>query len=93
MGQIFEIYKTTITEAHKNFIKNHFMHKHEKWPIYKEMFFRDHPTSTDVDFYSWMTHHMCENWEEDIIWMDDEKFKYHWPSQYSFIREIHFEEA
>ena len=35
---------------------------------------------------------MGDNWEGNIIWMDDERFKYHWPSHYSFIMEIHSEE-
>ena len=50
MKPIFEIYKTIITETHKNFIKNHFSHEHEKWPIYKEWFFRENPQAGDVNF-------------------------------------------
>ena len=76
---IFEIYETVITEQEKHHMNNHFRHRHNKWPIYKKWFFRDNPDAPKEDYYSWMTHHMCDNWEGDIIWMDDEQFKYHWP--------------
>ena len=92
METMFKIYHTIITDAHKNFIKNHFSHLHEKWPTYKKWFFRDNPQATNVDFSSWMPHHMCEDWEVDIQWMSPEEFKYHWPSHYSFIMDIHSEE-
>ena len=65
---IFEIYETVITESHINFMNNHFRHQHTKWPIYKKWFFRDNPDAPKEDYYSWMAHHMCENWEEEIIW-------------------------
>jgi len=35
---------------------------------------------------------MCENWEEDIIWMTHEEFKYQWPSIYDFIMDYYSEE-
>ena len=35
---------------------------------------------------------MCGDWEEDIIWMDDEQFKYQWPVIYSFIMDYYSEE-
>ena len=89
---IFEIYETVITEAHINFMNNHFRHEHTKWPTYKKWFFRNNPDAPEEDYYSWMIHHMCKNWEDDIFWMDDEQFKYHWPSHYGFIMEIHSEE-
>ena len=89
---IFEIYETVITEAHKNFMKNQFRHNQYRRPTYKKWFFEDNPDATEEDYYSWISHHMGDNWEGDIIWMDDERFKYHWPSHYSFIMEIHSEE-
>ena len=92
MNTIFEIYETVITESHINFMNNHFRHQHTKWPIYKKWFFRDNPDAPKEDYYSWMIHHMCNNWEDDILWMDDEQFKYHWPSHYIFIMDIYSEE-
>ena len=89
---IFEIYETVITEAHINFMNNHFRHEHTKWPTYKKWFFRNNPDAPEEDYYSWMIHHMCKNWEDDIFWMDDEQFKYHWPSHYVFIMDIYSEE-
>jgi len=89
---IFEIYETVITEAHINFMNNHFRHEHTKWPTYKKWFFRNNPDAPEEDYYSWMIHHMCKNWEDDIFWMDDEQFKYHWPSHYIFIMDIYSEE-
>ena len=89
---IFEIYEATITEAYRHYMNNNFRHRHNMWPIYKKWFFRDNPDAPNEDYYSWMAHHMCENWEEDIIWMDDEQFRYHWPIHYGFIMRIHSEE-
>jgi len=89
---IFEIYETVITEAHINFMNNHFRHEHTKWPTYKKWFFRNNPDAPEEDYYSWMIHHMCKNWEDDIFWMDDEQFKYHWPSHYVFIMDIYSED-
>jgi len=37
-------------------------------------------------------HHMSGNWEEDIIWMTDEQFKYQWPVICSFIMDYYSEE-
>lgn len=92
METVFEIYRTVITEAHINFMNNHFRHEHTKWPTYKKWFFRNNPDAPEEDYYSWMIHHMCKNWEDDIFWMDDEQFKYHWPSHYVFIMDIYSEE-
>jgi hypothetical protein len=89
---IFEIYETVITEQWKHYMNNNFRHRHNMWPIYKKWFFRDNPDAPNEDYYSWEAHHMCENWERDIIWMDDERFKYHWPSHYGLIMRIHSEE-
>ena len=93
MSTIFDIYRTVITEAHRNFVKNHFTYNPDRSiRVYRERFFKNNPNATEKDFSSWMTHHMCNNWEDDILWMDDNQFKYHWPSHYSFIMEIHSEE-
>ena len=88
---IFEIYEATITEAHRHYMNNHFSY-HQKRSRYKKHFFKWNPDATEEDYYSWISHHMGDNWEGDIIWMDDERFKYHWPSHYSFIMDIHSEE-
>ena len=92
METVFEIYRIVITEAHINFMNNHFRHEHTKWPTYKKWFFRNNPDAPEEDYYSWMIHHMCKNWEDDIFWMDDEQFKYHWPSHYVFIMDIYSED-
>ena len=93
METVFEIYRTVITEAHRNFIKNHFTYNPAtSMRTYRERFFKNNPSATEGDFSSWVMHHISGNWEEDIIWMTDEQFKYHWPSHYSFIMEIHSEE-
>ena len=89
---IFEIYEATITEAHRHYMNNHFSYHHLKWPGYKKRFFERNPDAPKEDYYSWMAHYQCENWEEDIIWMDDEQFKYHWPIHYGYITRIHSEE-
>ena len=89
---IFEIYETVITEQEKHYMNNHFRHLHERWPTYKKWFFEMNPNAPEEDYYSWMTHHLCKNWEEDIIWMDDEQFRYHWPIHYGYITRIHSEE-
>ena len=90
---IFEIYRTVITEAHKNYIMNHFTYNPAtSMRTYRERFFKNNPSATEGDFSSWVMHHMSGNWEDDIIWMDDERFKYHWPSHYGFIMRIHSEE-
>ena len=89
---IFEIYETVITEQEKHYMNNHFRHLHERWPTYKKWFFEMNPNAPEEDYYSWMTHHLCENWEEDIIWMDDEQFKYQWPVICSFIMDYYSEE-
>ena len=89
---IFEIYEATITEAYRHYMNNHFSYHHLKWPRYKKRFFERNPDAPKEDYYSWISHHMSNNWEGDIIWMDDERFKYHWPSHYGFIMEIHSEE-
>ena len=93
MNTIFEIYETVITESHINIMNNHFTHNPDRsMRMYRERFFKNNPSATEGDFSSWVMHHMSGNWEEDIIWMDDERFKYHWPSHYRFIMEIHSEE-
>ena len=88
---IFEIYEATITEAYRHYMNNHFSY-HQKRSRYKKQFFERNPDAPKEDYYSWISHHMGDNWEGDIIWMDDERFKYHWPSHYRFIMEIHSEE-
>ena len=90
---IFEIYEATITEAYRHYMNNHFSY-HQKRSRYKKQFFERNPDAPKEDYYSWVTHYQCENWEEDIIWMDDEQFKYHWPIHYSYINitRIHSEE-
>ena len=89
---IFEIYETVITEQWKLYMNNHFRHRHNKWPIYKKWFFERNPDAPKEDYYSWGAHYQCENWEEDIIWMTDEQFKYQWPVICSFIMDYYSEE-
>ena len=89
---IFEIYEATITEAYRHYMNNNFRHRHNKWPRYKKWFFERNPDAPKEDYYSWGAHYQCENWEEDIMWMDDEQFKYHWPIHYDYIIRIHSEE-
>ena len=90
---IFEIYEAIITEAHRHFMNNNFNY-HSKRSRYKKHFFKWNPDATEEDYYSWVSHYQCENWEDDIIWMTDEQFKYHWPIHYSYINitRIHSEE-
>ena len=72
METVFEIYRTVITEAHRNFIKNHFTYNPAtSMRTYRERFFKNNPNATEEDFSSWIMHHMCGDWEEDIIWMTD----------------------
>ena len=90
---IVEMYRTVITEAHRNFIKNHFTYNPAtSMRTYRERFFKNNPSATEGDFSSWVMHHMSGNWEDDIIWMTDEQFKYHWPIHYDYIIRIHSEE-
>ena len=90
---IIEIYRTGITEAHRNFIKNHFTYNPDRsMRMYRERFFKNNPNAIEEDFSSWIMHHMCGDWEEDIIWMTDEQFKYQWPVIYSFIMDYYSEE-
>ena len=89
---IFEIYETVITESHRHFMNNHFSYHHLKWPRYKKRFFERNPDAPKEDYYSWAAHYQCENWEEDIIWMTDEQFKYQWPVICSFIMDYYSEE-
>ena len=90
---IIEIYRTGITEAHRNFIKNHFTYNSDRsMRMYRERFFKNNPNAIEEDFSSWIMHHMCGDWEEDIIWMTDEQFKYQWPVICSFIMDYYSEE-
>jgi hypothetical protein len=90
---IFEIYRTVITEAHKNYIMNHFTYNPAtSMRTYRERFFKNNPSATEGDFSSWVMHHMSGNWEDDIIGMTDEQFKYQWPVICSFIMDYYSEE-
>jgi hypothetical protein len=85
--------KTLITEAHKNYIMNHFTYNPAtSMRTYRERFFKNNPNATEEDFSSWVMHHMSGNWEDDIIGMTDEQFKYQWPVIYSFIMDYYSEE-
>ena len=89
---IFEIYEATITEAHRHYMNNNFSYQTKTHSRYKKWFFQDNPDAPKEDYYSWEAHYQCKNWEEDIIWMDDEQFRYHWPIHYGYITRIHSEE-
>ena len=90
---IFEIYEATITEAHRHFMNNNFTYNPAtSMRIYRERFFKNNPNATEEDFSSWVNHHMSGNWEDDIIGMTDEQFKYQWPVIYSFIMDYYSEE-
>ena len=85
--------KTLITEAHKNFMKNHFSRRTGKSiSFYQQMFFSINPNATQEECSSWVYHYWGGMWEENISWMTEDEFKYQWPPHYSFIMDIHSEE-
>ena len=45
----------------------------------KKFFFEDNPTASENEFYEWWYHIICNNWQNDIWFMSEEKFQYHWP--------------
>jgi hypothetical protein len=37
------------------------------------------PEKTHGDYIAWRHHRLQNTWQDDIYWMSEDEFKYHWP--------------
>jgi len=45
----------------------------------KEIYFVDHPSASEGEYNDWWHSILCNDWQNDIWFMSEEKFEYHWP--------------
>lgn len=50
-----------------------------------------YPTQSHDEFLNWRHHRKFNSWEDDIYWMPDEEFEYHWPLEAKIILQNHLE--
>ena len=76
------------------YLKFNEKHGQNQWPSklrmmgvekYDPMYVSSHlfviyfPEKTHEDYISWRHHRLQNTWQDDIYWMSETEFKYHWP--------------
>lgn len=46
------------------------------------------PEKSQEDFMTWRHHRLFNQWQDDIFWMSDKEFKFHWPLISGVLSEI-----
>ena len=65
---------------------------HLRQYTHKKFFFEDHTSASEKDYYDWWYHIICNDWQNDIWFMSDKKFEYHWPMVTAHIYQYNKEE-
>jgi hypothetical protein len=53
--------------------------KYDPMYVSSHLFVIYFPGKTHEDFIAWRHHRLQNGWQDDIYWMSEAEFKYHWP--------------